>query len=332
MRPQEAIDAWRRVLALDDRDFRALGALEQLFTQEARWEECIDVLEQKRARVLDDRRRKVEMLLQAASVWEDKIDDRDRAGDVYERILQLDAQNMTASLQLEQVYRAQGNVGEAHRAAARARRVHARGARSASQILQTVAEIYENEIGDQEGAFVVLQAAFRENYADQTVSGELERLATATNKWNELLGEYTQVVQHDPRSDDGGGSVGQDRPLVRRAPRPPRVRDRTRSSRRCARRRTHTEALENLAGFYRKTSMWRSWSTTLDKHAELRRASRRRRSSCTWRWPSCGKARSAIRRRRSRAYQQALAANPATHAARSTRSSGSTAAPSSGRT
>src|SRR5262249_55316602 len=41
MRPQEAIDAWQSVLQIDGRDFRALGALERLFTQEARWEECI---------------------------------------------------------------------------------------------------------------------------------------------------------------------------------------------------------------------------------------------------------------------------------------------------
>ncbi|HEY2216428.1 MAG TPA: tetratricopeptide repeat protein, partial [Solirubrobacteraceae bacterium] len=72
MRPQEAIDAWQKVLRLNDRDFRALGALEQLFTQEARWEECIGVLEQK-SNALEDPTAKVETLLQAASVWEDKI-------------------------------------------------------------------------------------------------------------------------------------------------------------------------------------------------------------------------------------------------------------------
>src|SRR5262249_33167826 len=108
MRPQEAIEAWQRVLQLNERDFRALGALEQLFTQEARWEECIQVLQQK-AEALEDKNARVEVLLQAASVWEDKIGDRDRAGDVYERILQLDSQNLTASLQLEQVYKAQSS-------------------------------------------------------------------------------------------------------------------------------------------------------------------------------------------------------------------------------
>ena len=40
MRTQDAIDAWREVLELDEADFRALAALERLFMQEARWEEC----------------------------------------------------------------------------------------------------------------------------------------------------------------------------------------------------------------------------------------------------------------------------------------------------
>ena len=52
-RVDDAVDAWRRVIAIDPSDFRALGALEGLFIREGRWEEAIDVLE-KRALVLDD--------------------------------------------------------------------------------------------------------------------------------------------------------------------------------------------------------------------------------------------------------------------------------------
>jgi tetratricopeptide (TPR) repeat protein len=43
-RTNEAVDAWRKVLALEPGDLRALAALEQLFVREGRWEECIDVL------------------------------------------------------------------------------------------------------------------------------------------------------------------------------------------------------------------------------------------------------------------------------------------------
>ena len=47
MRTQDAIDAWREVLELDEADFRALAALERLFMQEARWEEAVDILERR---------------------------------------------------------------------------------------------------------------------------------------------------------------------------------------------------------------------------------------------------------------------------------------------
>src|SRR5205823_9276505 len=62
-------------------------------------------------------------------------------------------------------------------------------------LLTQVAEIYEQQLGDCDSAFVTLQAAFREDYSNDHVAKELERLATAADKWNELIGEYTQVVQ-----------------------------------------------------------------------------------------------------------------------------------------
>jgi len=41
----------------------------------------------------------------------------------------------------------------------------------------------------------MLQAAFREDYSSNTVARELERLANVTNKWPDLLSEYTQAAQ-----------------------------------------------------------------------------------------------------------------------------------------
>jgi tetratricopeptide (TPR) repeat protein len=266
MRPHEAIDAWQRVLALDERDFRALNALETLFTQEARWEECIQTLERK-AKVLEDDRQKVDVLLQAAAVWEDKIGDRDNAGLVYERILQIDSVNMTASVQLEQVYRAQQAWDKLiELLLARVEFTTETAQRVAT--FQAVAEIYEKEVGDQEGAFVVLQAAFRENYADIAVSSELERLATASNKWTELLQEYTQVVQTipDPKTAADlwvkigrwyGQHLGQLEYAI------------WSEQQALALDPDHTEALENLAGFYRKSSKWPELSSTLARHADL---------------------------------------------------------------
>jgi tetratricopeptide (TPR) repeat protein len=307
MRPHEAIEAWRHVLDLDPRDFRALGALEQLFTQEARWEECIEVLEQK-AKVLDDDKQRVEVLLQAASVWEDKIGERDRAGQVYERILQIDAQNLTASLQLEQVYRAQ-HAWDKLIELLLARTEFTTDPAGRVQIFQSMAEVYEKEIGDQEGAFTVLQAAFRENYADRAVSGEIERLASATNKWTELLSDYTQVVQeiHDPATAADlwvkigtwyGEHLGHlDYAIASEQQALQLVPD-------------HLGALEALAQFFRKTSRWNELADTLQRHAGLEEEAERRSALYTslaelWEGPLGDDVRAID------AYQQALQSTPA---------------------
>ncbi len=199
MRTQDSIDAWREVLELDRADFRALAALERLFMQEARWEEAVDILE-RRAEALANPTERVDVLMQAASLWGDKIGDGGSAAEVYERVLAIDPSHATASLELEGLYR--------HRKSwvklvdlLLARTEFAADAAGRITLLVQVAETYEQQLDDRDSAFVTLQAAFREDYSNDHVAKELERLATAADKWNELIGEYTQVVQgiSDPR-------------------------------------------------------------------------------------------------------------------------------------
>ena len=104
MRTQEAIEAWREVLEIDPHDFRALAALEKLFMQEARWEDAVDILE-RRSKALVNPTEQVDVLMQAASLWADKIGDGGSAAEVYERILQLDPSHQAASHELEKLYR-----------------------------------------------------------------------------------------------------------------------------------------------------------------------------------------------------------------------------------
>jgi tetratricopeptide (TPR) repeat protein len=193
MRTQEAIDAWRAVLELDPADFRALAALEKLFMQEARWEECVEVLE-RRVAALATPSEQVDVLMQVASLWTDKIGDGGSAAEVYERVLQIDSGNLTASQELETLYRQRKSwVRLIDLLLARTDFVPDAAARIG--LFTQMAEIYEQQLGDRENAFVALQAAFREDYSNDFVAKELERLATATDKWNELIGDYTQVVQ-----------------------------------------------------------------------------------------------------------------------------------------
>ncbi|HEY1546829.1 MAG TPA: tetratricopeptide repeat protein, partial [Kofleriaceae bacterium] len=203
-RVDEAVDAWRRVIAIDPSDFRALQALENLFVREGRWEESIDVLE-KRALVLDDEDQRRETLLQAASTWEEKVEDLTRAAQVYERVRASDPTNSVASDRLEAIYRQQYKWTELVEILLERSEI-VPDVEQQIQMLNQVAKIYETEIGDQESAFYVLQAAFKRDYSHDQTARELERLATATNRWQELLDEYTNRVNELEREDRGAAA------------------------------------------------------------------------------------------------------------------------------
>ena len=192
-RVDEAVEAWRRVLALAPADHRALSALEQLFSREGRWEECVEVLE-RRASVTEDLGAQIETLLQVGSIWEEHVLDTERAAATFERVREAEPQNAMASARLEDLYRASYQWEQLNEILLE-RVEHTDDQQERIRLLQAVAQIYEQEIGDQESAFVVLQAAFREDYSHEDTGHEIERLATAAGKWEDLLQDYTQVVQ-----------------------------------------------------------------------------------------------------------------------------------------
>jgi tetratricopeptide (TPR) repeat protein len=203
-RIDEAVDAWRRVVALDPTDFRALGALESLFTREGRWEEAIEVME-KRALVLDDEDQRRETMLQIAATWEEKVENQTAASAVYELVRKGEPGNVTASQQLETIYRAQFKWQELIEVLLERSEVRP-DVEEQIAILNQVAKIYESELGDQESAFYVLQAAFKRDYGHNETARELERLASATNRWQELLDEYTNRVKELEREDRGAAA------------------------------------------------------------------------------------------------------------------------------
>ena len=200
MRPNMAIDAWRKVLDYrGGADFDALSALEELLSSQSRWEECIGVL-MTRAQHQQADYEKIDTLLQAAIMWQERVENSDAAGNVYVQVLELDPAHQGAFMALASVYR-QGShweeliellLGRVDLAESSAERV---------ELLQQVAETYEEKLDDSDHAFVVLQAAFAEDYTNDRTAKNFERLASSTGKWNELLTEYNNVVQtiQDPK-------------------------------------------------------------------------------------------------------------------------------------
>jgi tetratricopeptide (TPR) repeat protein len=269
MRTQEAIEAWREVLEIDAHDFRALAALEKLFMQEARWEDAVDILE-RRAQALASPTEQVDVLMQAAALWADKIGDGGSAAQVYERVLQIDASNQSASTEVEQLYRQRKSWHKLVELLI-ARTEFVADAAARIGLLVQVAEIYEQQLDDRESSFVTLQAAFREDYSNDHVAKELERLATTTGRWNELISDYTQVVQGISDSKQAAdlwvkiarwydSALGHVDYAIASAQQALQLEP------------AHVGALTALEDFYRKQKKWAELVAVLAKHADLETA------------------------------------------------------------
>ncbi|TPV92869.1 MAG: tetratricopeptide repeat protein [Myxococcales bacterium FL481] len=193
MQPDDAIEAWQRVLQIDERDMEALLALEQLYTAQGRWSEAIQVLERK-SEVLEDTDSRLDVLMQIASLWEEKLDNRVEASSAYIQMLELDVTHVPAADALEGIY----TDLEEWESLAQLLMTRAENTEDTEErvvYLQRTGKIFEEKLGDQDTAFEVLQAAFNVDYANEETSRELERLATEADKWNELLVEYNELVE-----------------------------------------------------------------------------------------------------------------------------------------
>jgi len=193
MQTDDAIEAWQAVLQINQVDMEALAALENLYTQEARWQEAIQVLERKAA-ALEDQDQKIDVLMQIAQTWEEKLENKTEAAGAYLEILELEAGHGPAGDALDAIYRETEDYESLTDLLINRADASQDGAQNV-YFLQQAAEVFETKLGDLDSAFAVLQAAFNIDYSNEETSRALERIATAANKWGELLNEYNGIVQ-----------------------------------------------------------------------------------------------------------------------------------------
>ena len=104
---EAAVEAYRTVLGLDDRNRDALGGLERLYTKLDRFAELNRVYERQIA-LADDAREKVRILAKSAGIHDEKLHDPRAAIEQNEAILKLDGGNLPAIKALERLYRDEG--------------------------------------------------------------------------------------------------------------------------------------------------------------------------------------------------------------------------------
>ncbi len=198
-----AIEAYVRASEQDPDGRDDLQHLDRLYVKCERWQQLNDVLE-RRIAFEDDPSQRVALQLRVATLQEERFADHRGAFGVYREVLDNDPTEPRALAGLERLgqqpdlaldvietldsaYRQTNNMAKVaglydiklRMAKTDGERVH---------LLQEVATIWENDLGDQQRALEALRQAFELDPTDAGMLEEIERVAGASNTWASLRG------------------------------------------------------------------------------------------------------------------------------------------------
>ena len=201
--PIDAIDAYRRAMEINPRNFSSMDALERIHRAEGEWFDAIQVMEARQAG-LDEPNAKIQVLLAIGEAWAYKAEQPDEGTSAYERILELAPRHDFAFGQLESLHRAAGRWDPLIDVYL-ARVDTAEDPEEVIDLLGRIAKVYEEELNDLEQAQQALMGAWEQDFTRKDTATELERITAliGTNEaWNEPLGLANQTLQELQAEDD----------------------------------------------------------------------------------------------------------------------------------
>ncbi len=110
-RQENAIGVYLKILEIDGEDLHSIDALIKLYLGLSRWEELLSVYSKKADLVLDTEEKKL-IFYQVGAVYERELSDVSRAIDTYQKVLELDPDDLTALSRLDVLYQTAGNWQE----------------------------------------------------------------------------------------------------------------------------------------------------------------------------------------------------------------------------
>ena len=216
-RPEDAVASYKRVLELDPASHTALSALDALFTRQRMWSDLAENLEAQLALAVEDEQQ-IALMLRLAALRETQMNQLEQAIEGYRSVLERDISNAEALTALERLgsdpahelviadlleplYRQIGDyqklIGahevQVRRAGEPARRV---------ELLHQIAQLHEDAAADLNNAFATLARALREDPANDQTQTQIDRVARATGRFEDLAQVYRQLgseaVAEDP--------------------------------------------------------------------------------------------------------------------------------------
>ncbi|HMA91344.1 MAG TPA: tetratricopeptide repeat protein, partial [Polyangiaceae bacterium] len=147
---ESAIGVYQKVLELDAEDLRSIDALIGLYLGLSRWEELLGVYSRKADLVLDPEDKKL-IYYQVGAVYERELGDVSRAIDTYQKVLELDPDDLEALGRLDVLYQTAENWQELLSVLTHEAELSPDPAESVS-FQYRIAEIYDKRLEDVERA------------------------------------------------------------------------------------------------------------------------------------------------------------------------------------
>jgi len=182
---EAAVEGYRTVLGLDDRDVPALAGLERLYTKLDRFAELNRVYE-RQVQLTADPNEQVRILAKSAGIFEEKMQDLARAVAQNEAILSLDGANHGAIQALTRLYRQQGQfdrliiVMQHHLSLVQDRREQV-------GLLVAIGEVWWKEMARVDRAEQMFDQALQLDPESRQAVSALARLYERSGNWNLAL-------------------------------------------------------------------------------------------------------------------------------------------------
>jgi tetratricopeptide (TPR) repeat protein len=199
-----AIEVYERVLVIDDANEAALDALERLLALADRHEDLVRVLGRK-AENVDDIAEKKALWYRIAELWENVLHNGDEAIETYRQIFDEDTEDLVAIEALVRLYERQ-EQWEQLVLVLREKLELAADDAARKAVLQQIAAIYEERLGEQEETILTWRSVLEADPRDRDALDALDRLYSREGRWGELIdlieGEREQYLDEDRARSD----------------------------------------------------------------------------------------------------------------------------------
>ncbi len=210
-RPEAAIAVYKKVLALDEDDVRALDALIKRYLGLSRWQDLLGVYTKKAELVVDPEEKK-RIFYQVGAVFERELGDVPQAIDTYQKILELDPDDLQALSRLDVLYEQAENWRELLSVLTRESEMTGDQAEGIS-FQYRIADLYEKRLEDVPRAIELYREILQQEATHEptlraleglkggdkepiAAAAVLEPVYEASSDWPRLISVHEVQVQH----------------------------------------------------------------------------------------------------------------------------------------